>query len=82
TELVRRIKRYQIANSSCLLVKYIKDDRYSSEEVSTHDRHTCPAVATANLYSLSATAKKYEVIGIDEGQFFPDCVKFCEEMAN
>ncbi|XP_071960838.1 thymidine kinase, cytosolic-like [Antedon mediterranea] len=82
TELVRRIKRYQIANHSCLLIKYIKDDRYSSENISTHDRHTCPAVAADRLYSLLAQAASFDVIGIDEGQFFTDCVKFCEEMAN
>jgi hypothetical protein len=22
----------------------------------------------------------YDVIGIDEGQFFPDCVEFCEQV--
>jgi len=27
-------------------------------------------------------ALKHDVIGIDEGQFFPDVVSFCEQMAN
>ena len=26
--------------------------------------------------------KDYDVVGIDEGQFFPDIVKFCDEAAN
>ena len=38
TELMRRIKRYQIANYDCLLVKYEKDDRYDKDGVATHDR--------------------------------------------
>ena len=39
TELVRRVKRYQIANHSCLLIKYDKDVRYDEDNrVSTHDQ--------------------------------------------
>jgi hypothetical protein len=38
TELVRRVKRYQIANQSCLLIKYDKDVRYDEDRVSTHDQ--------------------------------------------
>ena len=38
TELVRRVKRYQIANHSCLLIKYDKDVRYDEDRVSTHDQ--------------------------------------------
>ena len=26
--------------------------------------------------------KDYDVVGIDEGQFFPDVVEFCDEAAN
>lgn len=38
TELMRRMKRYQIANYKCLVVKYSKDDRYDKEGIATHDR--------------------------------------------
>jgi thymidine kinase len=38
TELLRRIKRYQIANHRCLVVKYEKDNRYDIDNVATHDR--------------------------------------------
>ena len=30
----------------------------------------------------TTTPREYDVIGIDEGQFFPDVVTWCEEMAN
>ena len=38
TELLRRIKRYQIANHPCMVIKYEKDNRYDTDGVATHDR--------------------------------------------
>lgn len=43
----------------------------------------CPAVACGQLLSLGdRLPDDVEVIGIDEGQFFPDLVEFAERMAN
>jgi len=39
--------------------------------------HPCSTLA-----EVGETATDYEVIGIDEGQFFPDIVTFSEQMAN
>jgi len=82
TELMRRMKRYQIANYDCLVVKYAKDVRYDETGIATHDRQVLPAVACERLSDLQSEALKHEVIGIDEGQFFPDIVSFCEKMAD
>lgn len=38
TELMRRVRRFQLAQYRCLLVKYAKDTRYCTTGVSTHDR--------------------------------------------
>lgn len=38
TELVRRMKRFQIANHACLIIKYAKDERYDKKGVATHDK--------------------------------------------
>lgn len=81
TELMRRIKRYQVANHECLLIKYAKDARYSDEYLSTHDKHMLPAVKAEKLSDISIPSD-CSVIGIDEGQFFSDIVEFCEGMAN
>lgn len=37
TELMRRVRRFQVAQYKCLVIKYAKDTRYSSS-FSTHDR--------------------------------------------
>ncbi|XP_071442268.1 thymidine kinase, cytosolic-like isoform X2 [Hetaerina americana] len=82
TELIRRLKRYQIARRKCVVVKYARDDRYDSACVATHDKDVLPAVCSVALMPLSDKAMPYDVVGIDEGQFFPDVVPFCEKMAN
>ncbi|XP_053552593.1 thymidine kinase, cytosolic [Bombina bombina] len=82
TELMRRVRRFQIAQYKCLVIKYAKDTRYSKECLATHDQRTMAAVSTCNLKDIIPDAMACSVIGIDEGQFFPDIVEFCEDMAN
>ncbi|XP_077968351.1 thymidine kinase, cytosolic-like [Styela clava] len=81
TELMRRIQRYEYANHECLLIKYAKDSRYSDDSISTHDKRMLSAVKTKVLSEVSIPSD-CSVIGIDEGQFFPGIVEFCETMAN
>ena len=92
TELLRRIKRYRIAKQYCVLIKYVKDIRpelnSSTGMIGTHDRDTMQCdIATASLEDVLKFLHNYpmiqqaRVIGIDEGQFLPGLVEFCEEMA-
>ena len=71
TELIRRLKRYQIARYECLIIKYSKDTRYDEKNIATHDRQTLRASVCAadRLSDLKEKAMEYDVIGIDEGQF-------------
>jgi len=85
TELIRRIKRYELANHKCLIIKYANDLRYEQEcgtGVATHDHTSRTAVAATKLATISHLAETCSVIGIDEGQFFSDIIEFCELMAN
>ncbi|NXD28178.1 KITH protein, partial [Spelaeornis formosus] len=82
TELMRRVRRFQLAQYRCVLVKYAKDTRYGSSGVSTHDKNTMEALPAGLLQDVYQEALAAAVIGIDEGQFFPDIVEFCETMAN
>ena len=38
TELLRRMRRHEIAGSRCLRVKFAEDTRYSVDSIATHDR--------------------------------------------
>ena len=49
--------------------------------IATHDKQTLPAVSATSLSNLTQRAEDYDVIGIDEGQFFPD-IMWVEKMAN
>ncbi|CAL1601914.1 unnamed protein product [Knipowitschia caucasica] len=82
TELMRRVRRFQVAQYNCLVVKYAKDTRYSDIGMATHDKNTMEAVPANCLEDVRPLALKACVIGIDEGQFFSDTVQFAEEMAN
>jgi thymidine kinase len=42
TELLRRVKRHQIAGSRCLRIKFAGDTRYSADSIATHDRYLLP----------------------------------------
>ena len=72
TELQRRIKRHMLAKEDCIVVKYHKDSRYSMDEMATHDKRFLKATCAANLGDIYETLITHDIIGIDEGQFFPD----------
>ena len=72
TELLRRLKRYEIGGHRILRVKFAEDTRYSNDSISTHDRQTTKAVGAKLLSEIGDLWTTFDVIGIDEGQFFDD----------
>lgn len=82
SELFRRLNRFQYSKKKCILIKYALDNRYSLEYASTHDKITMEAIPTEKLTTIKSVVLNYDVIGVDEGQFYPDLVDFAEELAN
>ena len=83
TELLRRCRKHEITGKKVLKVKFSADRRYDAESIATHNGIKDQAVpATSLCTDLSDSWRKYDVIGIDEGQFFMDIVEFAEMAAN
>ena len=72
SELVKRVRRSMAASKKCLLINYKGDTRYGLEPVlSTHDDVHMAAKSVLTLGEMENAAWNYDVIAIDEGQFFP-----------
>lgn len=70
-ELIRRVRRAQIARQKVQVFKPKIDNRYSKEEIASHSgmTHLSKPVATA-AEMLEQVNAETQVVGIDEGQFF------------
>jgi thymidine kinase len=70
-ELIRRLRRAQIARQNVQVFKPLIDDRFSHDQIVSHSemRISSTNVRTSDEI-LRAVADDTEVVGIDEGQFF------------
>ena len=70
-ELIRRLRRAQIARQKVQIFKPVIDRRFSDGHIVSHSEmriESCPVPSSRAL--LDAVAPETEVVGIDEGQFF------------
>lgn len=82
-ELIRRLRRAQIARQSVVVFKPMIDDRYSTERIVSHSEQSLVSTPVKDAQEIIALAGQAQVIGIDEGQFFgPNLVEVCERLAN
>src|SRR5436309_4023314 len=70
-ELIRRLRRAQIAKRKVQIFKPRIDDRYSEDHIISHSAMQIQAQSVASSRELlERVAADTEVVGIDEGQFF------------
>src|SRR5919198_615583 len=70
-ELIRRLRRAEIAGQRALIAKPRIDNRYDIAHVVSHAGAKMRAVAVAHPADIPGLADGYDVLGIDEVQFFP-----------
>jgi thymidine kinase len=82
-ELIRRMRRAEIAKQKIVLFKPAIDERYSTDFVVSHDKRVIEAVSVEDAKQIEILSKSYDVIGIDEAQFFgQELVDVCERLAD
>src|SRR5262249_26314345 len=83
-ELIRRLRRAQIARQKVQIFKPFVDDRYNDDQIVSHSDMR---IASTTVRGSDELVKKVdadtEVVGIDEGQFFdPHLPAACNTLAD
>tara|TARA_Y100000996_G_scaffold414463_1_gene405422 strand:+ start:1579 stop:2079 length:501 start_codon:yes stop_codon:yes gene_type:complete len=78
TELVRRLKRYEVIGKRILVINSSKDTRCFEHVLRTHDNMKFDCIKTNDLNELNY--QDVDVIAIDEAQFFIGLKVFVEKV--
>jgi thymidine kinase len=82
-ELIRRLRRAEIAKQRVLIFKPRLDTRFSAKAIVSHSDQSLPSLLIDNPDDIVELAKDAQVVGIDEAQFFPlGIVEVCNKLAN
>jgi thymidine kinase len=70
-ELIRRLRRAQIAKQNVQIFKPALDNRFSEDAIVSHSEMKIPSTNVSTAAELlSKVLPQAEVVGVDEGQFF------------
>ena len=82
-ELIRRLRRAEIAKQKVLVFKPRLDTRFSAKAIVSHSDQSLPSLLVDDPEDMLKLATDYQVIGIDEAQFFATgIVDVCNTLAN
>jgi len=71
TELIKNVRLNKILSKKVLVLKPIIDNRYDSNRIVSHNKDKEDCIAVSDLIDIKDDfIKSYDVIIIDEGQFF------------
>ena len=81
-ELIRRLKRVDIAGQRAEIFKPAVDTRYHPEDIVSHDSSRVRSTPIDSPFNILLLASGVDVVGIDEAQFFnPEIVEVAEKLA-
>lgn len=82
-ELIRRLRRAQIAKLKTAIFKPGIDTRYSAQHIVSHNQAKLDSYTVEKAGDITALARDASVVGIDEAQFFDDgLLDVCKELAH
>ena len=82
-ELIRRLRRAQIAKQKVKIFKPKIDTRYSDSSIVSHSEQSLPSILIQDIKEIFPLMDNAQVIGIDEAQFFSgEIVNVCNQLAN
>ncbi len=82
-ELIRRLRRAQIAKQKVRVFKPKIDTRYSEGSIVSHNEQSLPSTIVEDVREIIHLAKDAQVVGIDEAQFFSnDLIQVCNTLAS
>jgi len=73
-EMIRRLRRAEIAGQRVVILKPRIDDRYDATDVVSHAGARMRAVPVASASEVVERARGFDVVGIDEVQFLDEAV--------
>ena len=82
-DLIRRLRRAEMAGQSVEIFKPKIDTRYSEEDVVSHNQNKIRSTAVESPSEILLLGSGCDVIAIDEAQFFDDSiVEIANQLAN
>ncbi len=82
-ELIRRLRRSQIAKQNVTILKPKIDTRFSENHIVSHSDIKIPSIPVTSASDILSNARASDVVGIDESQFFGmELVEVCQTLAN
>ena len=86
TELIKKIRLFNVLHKKFIVVKPIIDSRYNIDSISTHDNITYTSININKLEEIKENYKddymNADILIIEEGQFLPDLLEFVIDSVN
>jgi thymidine kinase len=81
-ELIRRLRRAEIAKQKVAIFKPAIDMRFGNDHIVSHNEQKLRSIPVRSAKEILENSDEAQVIGIDEGQFFDaDLIKVCNTLA-